>query len=270
MTIPIHHSPGDLEHTIDHNLIVDRLTDHASDIGVLESDAAALPGLYMSKSGNNTVNVANPAGNGVIWVVPAGTRNTGAFVMTAIYAGKPTFVLDAYGQLRAGPAADDLVPAEIFGASSTQSADLLRFRKNAILGDVVSRVDANGNFYAPNITPTPWTNLDLAGGIVPNYAVGTAPMYRTIGDIVYLRGAVKKTDNTNFATSPVAIGTLPGGYRPVYLTFAITGAQLSGNYAWVRMEVGTNGLVQFYFPQGAYQPTWVSLDGLQFSRTPGP
>lgn len=269
-TIPIHHSPGDLQHTQDHNSIVDVLNDQATDIFTAQGDIAAIPGLYMAKAGNNTVTVANPSGNGVIFVVPAGTRDAGAYVMTVVYAGKQTFGLDSYGQIRVSSAQDSLVPMEIFGSSSTQSADLLRFRKSGVFGSIVSRVDANGNFYAPNITPGAWTNLPLAGGIVAAYDVGTAPMYRLVGDEVQIRGACRKSDFSNFNSSPTQIGTIPSEYRPIYLTFAVTGAHLGGNFAWVRMEVGTNGLVQFYFPQGAYQPSWVSLDGMRYSRTPGP
>lgn len=269
MTIPIHHSPGDLEHTDDHNSIVDVLTDHATDLIVLQNEITALPSSFVSKAGNNVVQVTNPSGYGVSFVVPPGTRDAGAYVMTVVYAGKQTFGLDSFGQVRVSSAQDALVPMEVFGASDSQSGDLLRFRKNGVFGSVVSRVDANGNFYAPNITPGAWTNIPLASGIVAAYDVGTAPMFRLVGDEVQIRGAVRKNSG-NFNSSPTQIGTVPSGFAPIYLTFSTAGAALSGNFYSVRLEVGTNGLVQIYWPHGSYQPNWVSLDGMRYSRTAGP
>jgi hypothetical protein len=268
MTIPIHHSPGDLEHTEDHNSIVDVLTDHATELIVLQNQITALPSSFMSKSGNNVVQISNPAGYGTSMVIPPGTRDSGAYVMTVIYAGKQTFGLDSFGQVRAGSAQDALVPMEVFGASSGQSADLLRFRKTGVFGAIVSRVDANGNFYAPNITPGAWTNLPLAGGIVAAHDVGTAPMYRLVGDEVQIRGSCRKSSG-NFNGSPTQIGTIPSGYTPVYLTMAVTGAASVGNFYSVRMEMGTNGSLSVHFPHGSYQPNWITLDGMRYSRTPG-
>lgn len=268
MTIPIHHAPGDLEHTEDHNSIVDVLTDHATDLVVIQSEISALPNSFVSKSGNNVVQVANPSGYAMSFVIPPGSRDAGAYVMTVVYAGKQTFGLDSFGQVRVSSAQDALVPMEVFGASSAQTGDLLRFRKSGVFGEIVSRVDANGNFYAPNITPGVWTDLPLAGGIVAAYDVGSAPMYRLVGDEVQIRGGCRKSSG-NFNSSPTQIGTIPSGYRPLYLTFFTAGAALAGTFYSVRLEVGTNGLVQIYWPHGSYQPNWVSLDGMRYSRTPG-
>ncbi|MBI1805872.1 MAG: hypothetical protein HYR76_02325 [Ignavibacteria bacterium] len=69
--------------------------------------------------------------------------------------------------------------------------------------DVAGDLHVSGNI----IGSTAWTDLPLPAGFV-----GPA-QYRKIGDIVYLRGAIGKADNSHFDDFAV-IGTLPAGFRP--------------------------------------------------------
>lgn len=278
MTIPIHHSLGDVGHTTDHNALTDVLQDHEADIGNLSSSIGGLQtsisnvqnqvnnlgGTYMAKAGNNVVSVSNPSGYESNVVIPAGSRDGNAFIRHTTYGGRTTFELDSFGQLRQGSALDTTCPAEVYGPS-TQTEDLQRWRKGGLTGTVVARVDANGNIYGPNVTPGNWTNIPLDGAIASNFSIPC--QYRSVGDKVELRGNVKRSNNANFTSSPTTVGTLPNGYRPPYTYYTTQGAFFSGNFLYVRMEVQPSGSIAFYFPSGSYQPTWVALDNISFSRT---
>lgn len=86
---------------------------------------------------------------------------------------------------------------------------------------------------------TGWVTLPLLGN-VQVYATGSNPQYRKIGNVVYLRGAVKNVlaDDTN-------VCQLPEGFRPVGMahsyvqntSYANSGANMS------RIQIGTNGIV---------------------------
>lgn len=278
MSIPIHHSLGDVGHTTDHNSISDVLQDHEADLSGLSSSVGGLQTsisavqnqvnnlgvTYQAKAGNNTVTVSNPTGYEANVVIPPGTRDGTVFIHRTTYGGRSTFELDTYGQLRQGSATDATCPAEIYGPS-TQTDDLTRWRKGGLNGTTVARVDANGNIFGPNITPSGWSNIPLDGAVSSNF--GIPCQYRTIGDMVYLRGNVKKSNNSNFSSSPQTVGTLPSGFRPPYTVYTTQGAFFSGNFLQVRMEIQPGGSIVFYFPSGSYQPTWVALDNLSFSRT---
>lgn len=278
MTIPIHHSLGDVGHTTDHNSISDVLQDHEADIGGLSSSVGGLQSsissvqnqvnnlgsVYMSKSGNNNVTVSNPTGYEARVTIPAGTRDGNVFVHSTTYGGRATFELDSYGQIRQGSAIDTTCPVEIYGPN-TQTEDLTRWRRGGITGGIVAKVDAFGNITAPNVTPGGWSNIPLDGAVSSNF--GIPCQYRTIGDMVYLRGNIKRSNNANFTSSPQTVGTLPSGYRPPYTLYTAQGAFFGNNYLYVRMEIQSGGAIVFYFPSSVYQPTWVALDNISFSRT---
>jgi hypothetical protein len=265
MTIPSHHVEGDTGHTDDHNEIADVLSGQAADLVELQSTLAGLSGTFMAKAGNNTVTVSNPSGFSDTVVIPAGTRNGAAYVRTVTYGGRQTFGLDSYGQGRFGSAADDLTPLEAYGPSG-QNGNLTNWRKGGLAGQIVASVAHDGVVSAPNITPTAWANLPLAGGIVTNG--GSTPQYRAIGDMVYLRGNVKKHDSSPFYSSPADLGTVPSGFVPPHTSYHLLGASFASDEAYVRAEIQSgSGLLRVYFRHGSYQPTWIALDGIVFSRT---
>lgn len=261
-TIPSHHSVGDPGHTEDHNAIVDVLNDHELRITGVQNAA----GSYLVKSGGNTINVANPSGTSDSVVIPTGTRDPNAYVSTVTYGGIRTFGLDTYGQLRVGSAMDSTTPAEFYGQSATQTSDLTRWRKAGVFGAVVARVDANGNVFAPNITPGTWTNITLTTGLVWASGLGSRPQYRIVGDCVELRGAMQKSTG-DFTASPQDLGVVPAAAAPPYQTYGFGAAQFSAGVDHVRVEVQTGGLIRCYFTSSAYTPTWISLDNIRYSRT---
>lgn len=262
-TIPSQHVVGDLGHTSDHNAIVDVLTDHEQR---LVSQASSISGA-MVKAGSNIINVANPAGWFKRIDIPAGTRDSSVWVEQVTYGGKRTFGLDTYGQARLDASTAAQVPLIVSGYSAAHATDILQWRKYEG-GSTLGRVDQNGNIYAPNITPGTWTNITLASGIAW-YGSGTArPQYRITGDLVELRGLLKKTNNTDFtATNPIDLCTLPSVAAPVYTHYFTTATQLSGGYGAVRIEAFASGLIRFYRWSESHTPNWVALDGIIFSRT---
>lgn len=262
-TIPSHHVVGDSGHTTDHNAMVDVLADHETRIAGIQT---AQPG-YMLKSGNNTVSVANPSGYAENVIVPAGSRD-GTYVKSVTVGGKRTFGLDTNGQLRVSSYASTDVPFTVWGFDATQSADLTRWRTHEA-GPIVARVDSVGNIYAPNITPSTWTNITLASGIAWNSTGGARPQYRVVGDVVELRGSVKRTTDTDFTVSPSDVGTLPVDVRPPYWVYSAQAANFVDSTGYVRVEVQTSGLIRFYFANSGvtYQPRWIQLDGIRYSRT---
>lgn len=263
MTIPSQHAVGDTGHTTDHNAIVDTLTAHEQDIELIQT---AQPN-YMLKAGGNVVNLTNPAGIAETIVIPAGTRTATAFVKTVTFGGKRTYGLDPYGQIRVDASTPAATPLEVSGYDATQTGDLQRWKQHGT-GAVLARVGSNGTVYAPNITPGAWTSITLAAGVAWNSDLGARPQYRIIGDMVYLRGNIKKTTGTDFTVSPQDLGTLPGSVTPPAHVFSVQPAQFSsGPYFNVRMEVQVTGLIRMYFSAGNFTPSWVSLDGMSFSRT---
>lgn len=262
-TIPTHHVVGDAGHTDDHNATSDVLNDHQTRLGALEGVQAG----YLVKTGANVVTVANPSGVASTIVIPTGTRDPNAYVSAVTYGGLRTYGLDTYGQLRVGSAMDATTPAEFYGQSSTQTSDLTRWRKTGVLGPVVARIDANGNVFAPNITPGAWTNITLTTGLVWATALGARPQYRIVGDCVELRGAIQKSTG-DFTTSPQDAGVVPANVAPPYMTYGLGGAQFTAGQDHVRIEVQPSGLIRFYFsPASDYTPNWISLDNFRYSRT---
>ena len=264
-TIPTQHVVGDEGHTSDHNLIVDALTEHQTRIGVTEGEIDTLQSTAMLKSGGNTIAIANPSGFSEVVVIPAGTRESTAYVKQVTYGGNRTFALDPYGQPRYKAASVTDVPVIVHGFNSSHTGDLQRWLKNEG-GATLARVAADGTIFAPNITPGTWTNLTFGPGVAWEDTLGARPSYRKIGDRVEIRGNIKKSNGTDFATSPFVIGTLPADFSPPSLTFSIVATQLAGSLAWARVEVQEDGVIECYLPSG-HTPGWISIDGIWFSRT---
>jgi len=265
-TIPSHHDVGDSGHTTDHNAITDVLTDHEARLAGVQT---AQPN-YMVKTGGNVINLTNPNGVSESVVIPAGTRDNAAFVKTVFFSGKRTFGLDTYGQLRVDAAFPSTVAAEVSGYDASQTADLQRWKQHSA-GAVLARVSSNGTIFAPNITPGPWTNLTLASGVAWYTSSNQArPQYRVIDDRVELRGAIKKSDGSDFSGSPQQVGTLPAPAAPPYLLSTIVASELGAGTCLVRLTISTSGLITFdriTAVSGGYTPAWVSLDGVFFSKT---
>lgn len=263
MTIPSHHSVGDTGHTDDHNAMADVLTAHENRVSAIES---AQP-TYMVKTGNNVVTLSNPSGVADQVIVPSGARDNTAMIRTITVSGKRVWWLDAYGMQRLEASSVDATPLVVSGYDDNQAGDLQRWQKHAT-GALLARVDKDGNVIAPNITPSAWTNITLASGLAWEDQLGSRPQYRKVGDMVELRGAVKKSNGGNFTVSPQSVATLPVGFRPPAMVYSVQSSAFQGGYGYNRMEILQNGLIRFFFQSNAYTPDWVSLDGFNFSLIP--
>lgn len=259
-TIPSHHVVGDAGHTSDHNAMADVLTDHESRVDALE----AVQPTYMVKTGGNVINLTNPSGVFESVVIPAGTRDTTVYVEQVTYGGKRTYGLDTYGQARLGAATVTEVPLIVSGYSASHTGDLQRWRQYDT-GATLARIGPDGTVYAPNVTPTTWTNISLASGLVA-FGSGTAPpQYRLIGDRVFLRGVFKKSNGTDF-TASADVGTLPPSASPPYLSYALGPSNFVNDEDHVRMEISSAGVIHFILRSG-HTPAWISIENINFSRT---
>lgn len=263
-TIPSHHVVGDTGHTTDHNAIVDTLTDHESR---LVTQAAGVSSAVV-KGGSNIIGLTNPAGWFKRIDIPSGSRDAAVWVDQVTFGGKRTFGLDTMGQARLDAATTTQVPLIVSGYSNSHATDIVRWRQYEG-GPTLGRIDQNGKIYAPNITPGAWTNLTLAGGIAWKGDSSSRPQYRIVGDRVELRGAIKKSDGTDFTATPTNVTTMPAGTIPPYLTYLMQACELGQGMASVRLEITNAGLVRFHLISygGNQSPGWVTLDGAWWSLT---
>ena len=119
--------------------------------------------------------------------------------------------------------------------------------------------------------PTPaWTPFTFLNGWANLGNPWQGGGYRKIGDIVYLRGLVARGSALT-ANTPLAIATLPAGYRPLgNHIFTASCAGVSGyGEAQVRLEVMLSGDVEVISGSPATQvaQTYTSLAGIQFSMS---
>jgi len=118
----------------------------------------------------------------------------------------------------------------------------------------------------PNPTPA-WIPLTFTGtwGNADTTNYNTAA-YRSIGDIVYLRGYVKST------STDLTVGVLPVGFRPPKIVpFTAYGqAAPSGSQAAFRCGVHFNGNIFVNWAAGltVNSMTYLDLENVQFSVTP--
>lgn len=84
-----------------------------------------------------------------------------------------------------------------------------------------------------------WVDITMSGE-VQAYSSGTQPQYRKIGNVVYLRGAVK-----NITAANTTIGVLPTGCRPTGVAhqyIQVTSSE-NGSPNFSRLKVGTDGSI---------------------------
>ena len=84
-----------------------------------------------------------------------------------------------------------------------------------------------------------WLDITLSGN-VQSYSSTTHPQYRKIGNVVYLRGAVK-----NITSDYTTIGVLPTGYRPTNISHQYIQATSNENDStnFSRLKVGIDGSI---------------------------
>jgi hypothetical protein len=112
---------------------------------------------------------------------------------------------------------------------------------------------------ATQSTPAPWFPLPFTTGWA-SYAGGYQPGgYRRLGDMVFLRGLINQA-----AGAASTMFTLPTGYRP--LGGIVLGSHIS-SIQMVRYDINVSGT--FVTSATIQVNNWVSLEGIQFSVTPG-
>lgn len=99
--------------------------------------------------------------------------------------------------------------------------------------------DTWGAWKKINVVDSGWLTLPLASGITA-YSDAQMPQYRKIGDVVYIRGAVK-----GITTNEKVVATLPEGYRPTRAKSYVQNMTASGTIAnFTRMQVQADGDIE--------------------------
>lgn len=113
------------------------------------------------------------------------------------------------------------------------------------------KLDVNGSFQATSVGSS-WSTLTLESGWVAYGAAHQGPQYKKVGDLVFLRGTVKRTSG-----SGGVIATLPSGHRPL----AYTPVTVSSNGAFGGIDIANTGAMFF----AAGDVNNISLNGIVFS-----
>ncbi len=130
--------------------------------------------------------------------------------------------------------------------------------------DVVGNIKITGDLTVSGniIGSTPWTSLPLASGY-NNYVDSHGGdfqicEYRKIGDIVYLRGLIHKTDHATIAAGAI-MAILPAGFKPQN-SLGFAQAQTR------RVDILQSGEIIAQFASTSNE--FVFLDGIFFSTSP--
>jgi hypothetical protein len=87
--------------------------------------------------------------------------------------------------------------------------------------------------------------------------------YKRIGDLVFLRGMIKRASGTGLSTSPF---TLPANFRPAKRqVFVVMGLRNGQSAATIRTDVLATGVVQFSDIDTTSAYDYISLNGIVFS-----
>lgn len=87
--------------------------------------------------------------------------------------------------------------------------------------------------------------------------------YKRIGDLVFLRGMIKRASGTGLSTSPF---TLPANFRPAKRqVFVVMGFRNGQSAAAIRTDVLATGVVQFSDIDTTSAYDYISLNGIVFS-----
>ena len=109
------------------------------------------------------------------------------------------------------------------------------------------------------VTDSGWKTLPLASGISA-YSNAQLPEYRKVGDIVFIRGAVK-----GVVRDKTIVATLPAGYRPSkVVSFTQNMSMTSGIANIARWQIQTDGDIEMQYddyPWEEYDGSeWYALD----------
>jgi len=195
----------------------------------------------VSLSGGNSITITNPAlANGFAQVnldyTSDGSTPDG---LAFYYNGVRTGYHNEKGELRSRAAATNSVPFRVQQRSNSQTANLTEWTQSD--NTILARVDATGNLYAPNLTPSAWQDLTYPANAAAAAGFAQAGVrLEPLTQVVRMRGAIQITA-PGFATG-VTIATVPVGYRPPATFRCITRFAGSGS-AGVFITVATTGAI---------------------------
>ncbi|PAE17299.1 hypothetical protein CHH91_04650 [Virgibacillus sp. 7505] len=132
----------------------------------------------------------------------------------------------------------------------------MRIKNNGVWGDWLQT--------AGSVVDALWENLTPRGGSSA-YDTANPPQVLRLGDMVYLRGALKGITGRQF----IAL-TLPGHCRPSKLYADQSNISIGANYVarFARWSIATNGDVTMeYTSDNSFDAAWWSLDGISFPIT---
>lgn len=252
MTIPSHHTVGDVGHTTDHNAIIDALTSLEVSVTSLQG---VTTGIFYVAGGN----VSNISGTTTTWAkvnLPTGDRSSAVDTLQFLHGSNKIFWLDGYAHPRVKNDDPTHIPW-IVDSVSGQTANLQEWRVN---GSAKASIASDGTVVAPNVTPTAWTNLTLAAGY-SNDSFGFPPQWRKKDDRIELRGVVAKSNGSNIAAGTTQIATLPTGLWPQQHSYGATAAQWLSDVPVVRIQALKDGTL---WCVSNFSTAWVSLDNFSY------
>lgn len=137
-------------------------------------------------------------------------------------------------------------------------------------GSLWIKTSGSANTWATVYEPLPaWRPVTLASG----YEAGEfRPEARRIGNLVYLRGRIERTDGTNIPVAGVKVGDVPADCRPALYGMWGGGASLTGDpiTGVGRVEVlgeasstslGGVGSILWYSQDGTTGVPWIDING---------
>ena len=194
--------------------------------------------------------------NGTSWfdgtvIVASNLTATGKItaedMLVQIDSGAPTFQFK------------DTDDNDTFTLTHSQAADTLILGSNSVAA--ILTIAKAGNVAFGGTLGGAWTGLSYGTGWVDYGGGYQAGQYKKVGDLVFLRGLVRRTTTS---AGDITIGTLPAGYRPAARLMMSTTGYWSSAYQLTRVEILTTGVVQFAGSIGV-TVDFFSLDSIVFS-----
>jgi len=207
------------------------------------ADVPTVPELAekVSLLGGNSVTITNPAlANGFAQINLDYTPDSSTPDGLAFYHnGVRTGYHNEKGELRSRAAATNSVPFRVQQRTTSQTANLTEWTQSD--NTILSYVDAAGNIFAPNLTPSAWQDLTYPTNAAAAAGFAQAGVrLEPLTQVVRMRGAIQITA-PGFANG-VTIATVPAGYRPPATFRCITRFAGSGS-AGVFITIATTGAI---------------------------
>lgn len=195
----------------------------------------------LSLLGGNSVTITNPALTNGFTQVNLNYSPTGSTpdAFAFYHNGVRTGYHNEKGEVRARAAETNSVPFRVQQRTNSQTANLTEWAQSD--NTILARVDATGNIYAPNLTPSAWQGLTYSADAAAAAGFALAGVrLEPLTQVVRMRGAIQITA-PGFA-SGVTVATVPVGYRPPATFRCITRFAGTGS-AGVFITIATTGAI---------------------------